>query len=262
MATKQYAFGDSEATGTDAYVNSIAGERKNYQKFDQSSAASGAWYSQDSEPVYRNKCSRAIVIMVSGFLFLLGVAVMIVAKVQQDKKFLTLCPNCNVVITVMYIFGGSLAFIALLGLVGALTRIRLFAYVYTLFLIILALACMAAGFAVVAFENNLKQSEITKLWDDAVSDNDDFICDFQHEFNCSGFTTCCNYWAPNVCNYTAKECLPRCNNSNANIETCQSKVESEVKSHFKPAMGVTFGLAFVLLVTAVASVRMTRKSFD
>jgi len=66
---------------------------------------------------------------------------------------------------------------------------------------------------------------------------------------------------PNLCpNYTVKECLFRCNQSNYNLEPCQAKVEAEVKDHFKPLMGVTFGLAFVLFATGVASVRMTKKS--
>jgi len=258
MSTYKYAQGDDAAS--DAYVNSIAGNRaKPQQNYSKLETDGGQWYSSDAEPVYRNKCSRIIVITVSVILFLVGVGVMILGKVQQDKKVLPLCPHCTDLITACYIVGGALAFFALIGLAGALTRIRCFAFIYTFLLVLLGLVCCAAGFAVVAFDTNLKQSDVEKLWDDAVSANEDFICDIQDRLNCSGFNSCCLNIGDFCPNYTAAECLTRCT-SNGNLEPCQQKVEAEVKDHFKPLMGVTFGLALVLFITAIASVRMTKKS--
>lgn len=277
MATQQkgFIYSTGEDQATDSYIESIAGKRVDRMQSASSEMdvnGGSTWYtSADQRPQYKNSCARVGVLIFNGILLLAGIGLCILARVEKDKKVLPLCPHCSELMTVMYIFGGALIVFALIGILSAVSRFKPLAFIYALLVLLLAIACIAAGFAVVVFETGMKETEVEKLWKDAVDDQESFICTLQDRLQCSGFNKCCQVvpGTANVssfnCNATVGEyvsqCDVRCSTSNDQYtEPCNNKVEDEVKAHFKPLIGVTFALGFILILVAVAAVRMTLRS--
>jgi hypothetical protein len=274
--TRAFQYSSGEDAATDSYLTSVAGKRaadRPYAASTEMTDVNGGstWYTDASggQLEYKNKCSRIIVIVFSVFLLLAGIGLCIVGRVEKDHKILPLCPKCDQFIMAMYIFGGVLIAFGFVGLVSAVTRLKCAAFLYAVVMVLLAIAMFGAGVAVVVFDTGLRESEVEDLWRDAISDHESFVCDIQDRLQCSGFYKCCqvlptNASSPN-CNATAMQlkldCDSSCVNSNANYtEPCKNKVEAEVKSHFKPLIGVTFGLGFLMIIIAVAAVRMTLRS--
>ena len=269
-----FVYSTGEDNATDAYLETVAGKRESTNAHEMSEVNGGqTWYTDaggSGDAKYRNTCARGLVMVISAVLLLAGIGVCIFGRVEQDKKVLPLCPECKHFVTALYIFGGCLMVFALLGIGAAVTRFKPLAFLYTLLLVLLAVALIAAGFAVVIFETGLKETEVEKLWNDAVADEEQFVCQLQEKLKCSGFTKCCQTdpftnISTSFCNATRAEiivqCDTRCTTTNQQFtEPCNEKVEDLVKSHFKPLIGVTFGLAFLLLLVGVSSVRMTLRS--
>lgn len=287
---RQFAYSSGNDDATDSYLEGVAGKRVDYTRQQEMSVQGGAggatWYADMGEPGYKNKCSRYIVIIFGVVLMLVGGGVIAVARIQKERKVLPVCPDCNTIITIMYIFGGALILVALLGLAAAVTRVKCLAYFFSMIMLSVALGCMGAGFAVVAIDVGLNkdQTELAKLWTDTIKDEPQAICDLQSALECSGFTQCCGtvniadatieqrekyYPISNVslstCNVNgtaayAQECASQCDTNSKYTETCHDKVVDELHKYFKPLLGVCFGLALILFITAIASCRMTTKN--
>jgi hypothetical protein len=149
-------------------------------------------------PEHRNSCSRVIVVIISIVLILGGAAIAILGRVQKDKHIFAICPHCDDLVLAMYILGGCIALIGLVGLIGAITRVRCVAFLFTVLVVIMALALLAAGITVTVYQAGLHRSEIRKLWTDAVHDDPQLICELQDNLDCSGFDMCCNVTWPTV----------------------------------------------------------------
>jgi hypothetical protein len=271
--TKKFQYASGDESDTTAFLASAGvRDQREQQQQQQMTTAPETWYTphDDGRPRFRNNASRVVVLVFSVFLLLAGIAVCIVGRVQQDKKILPLCPHCSQLVTAMYAFGGALIVLSLIGLGSGVTRFKPLAFFFTFLMILLAIAFIAAGFAVVVFETGLKESEVETLWTDAIQDEGSMVCDLQDQLHCSGFNACCglvngttNITIP-ACNATSgqlQQCDWRCTTSNQQYtEPCNTKVEDEVKSNFKPLIGIAFALAFVMIFVAVAAVRQTLRS--
>lgn len=269
-----------------------------------------------AEPLeHRNTCSRWVVVMTSVLLVLGGAAVAILARVEQDRHIFPLCPKCEDIILAMYITGGAIAAVGLVGVAAAFTRRTVVAVAYVVLIVLFALLCIAAGSAVAVYYSGLHRDDLKTLWTDAVRDEPEVICDLQTTLKCSGFDRCCTLVAtapastapttttvpapparfgavaanaggdsllqaftaangttaapafpfPNACNITAAEyaqqCSPRCTDTNGQFQvTCSAQAQEDLKEHLAVVLGVIFGVAALLVITAIAAVRMTRKS--
>jgi len=198
---KKFAYGSGEETSTDAYLHSVTGgEARGLHSVEMRdvsharTAYSGDLYGQQDEE-FTNSCSRIFVAVLSVFFVVVGVAIAVVGAVQKNKQILTLCPRCNDLIIVLYIVGGAMAGMGVIGLLACKTRMRPCAYLYTFLMIALALAFLAAGAAAVVYETGLKKFDTEPLWKDAIREDESFICQLQTTLNCSGYGRCCN--APN-----------------------------------------------------------------
>jgi hypothetical protein len=242
--------------------------------------------SPDDEPVYANTFSRVFIIALSALLIAAGMGIAILGRLElDDKTILPICPSCNQFVTAMYIVGGCVAGFGLLGIIAAITRVKLVAFLYALILFVIAVLMFCCGVAIITFEVGLKESEVRKLWTTALTDDSDLICDLQNRLHCSGFNSCCQLYDANVthnvtvfretysatnsmCNVTTAEDFlnecdvsPPCWTSNQDYsEPCNAKVTDLVKSHFKPLIGVSAGCTVLFAAATVFAVRMVLKS--
>eukprot|EP00672_Neobodo_designis_P018405 CAMPEP_0174832838 /NCGR_PEP_ID=MMETSP1114-20130205/3885_1 /TAXON_ID=312471 /ORGANISM="Neobodo designis, Strain CCAP 1951/1" /LENGTH=348 /DNA_ID=CAMNT_0016066705 /DNA_START=33 /DNA_END=1077 /DNA_ORIENTATION=+ len=227
----------------------------------------------DDEPVYANKCARIFVLVLAGIFAAAGMAIAILGRIELDHKVLPICPDCSNFATAMYIVGSCVAVFGLLGIAAAATRFKPLAFFYAFLLFLLAVLCFACGVAIVVFELGLKKSEVRRVWVQEVSDERQVLCDLQQKLECSGFDHCCGVIdvaqpispSNTYCNITSavylQQCDDRCTESNQKYrESCDERVTDLIKAHFKPLVGVAFGLSVTLMVGTVMSVRMALSS--
>ena len=154
----------------------------------------GDLYAED--PEHRNHCSRLVVVVISVLLMLGGVAIAVLGRIEKEKKIFPLCPHCNDLIVVLYIIGACVGVVGLVGLIAAATRVRCLAVVFTVLLIVFTLVLAAAGTAAAIYDSGMHKDDLRRLWQDAVRDDPQVICDLQGSLDCSGFSKCCNLAPP------------------------------------------------------------------
>ena len=322
--SKKFAYGTGAEASTDAYLQSVAGsDDRGLHSVEMEDTAhsrtyytGGDLYGSAASDDYKNGCSRGFVAVLSVFFLLVGIGIIVIGAVQKHQQILALCPRCSDLVTLLYIVGGAMSGVGLLGMVACKTRVRPVAYVFTFLMIILAFAFLAAGAAAAVYQTGLKDFDTEKIWRDAVRNDESFICQLQTSLNCSGYGRCCN--APNfrrrpanvtmleymesttmkdveavspgdipVCevapvptaspgatptpappvptaNGTAAPpeplsavCEASCYVSNSNLRPCDDAVQRDIKKYYVPIIGVGFGMAFILVIGSVSSVRMT-----
>jgi len=203
-----------------------------------------------------------------------------------------------VLITVVYIVGATISFVGLIGFLAAKTRLKILAFVFVFFMVLLFLGCGGIGAAAIAFDQGLSTNQIANFWEEAVSNNDSVICNVQQTLQCSGVQTCCNAYPWNyessqssmfrpfqmllegstnggnnnsaVCsNVTvsaanlpslASVCMQSCYATNAYMTPCDTQLQAEIKKHIVPIIIVAFGLAAIMAVAAIAAIGMVLKS--
>jgi hypothetical protein len=117
----------------------------------------------------------------------------VLATVQKTKKVLPICPNCDEVMKGVYIAGGVLVSVGLLGLISAIFRNRVLGYIFCVLFGVTGIALIAAGGAMVAFDKGVGDLTLDNAWAAATKNDPDTVCQVQSHFNCSGFKGCAFY---------------------------------------------------------------------
>ena len=350
---------------TDDYIAALTGSspKKNrantIQDEEMHNAAVDTWTSNSYARLRDNRdkaqghnCASVMVMGFSVLLFLIGVGLIVIGAIEKDQKLLPICPQCDKIVLGMYIAGGIVIAIALLGAAAANLRMKVLAVPYIVFLFLISIALLGVSAAVIVFSTGnglgLKEAWIH----DVVADSSE-ICSIQNDLQCSGFELGCCYGpdynittsttaapanttstasttAPNTTTteattstttpttttttetttttdttttvettsttaanttttgttttanttsstpappggdycytlqngnpppWVAQVCVPGCA-SNSFAVTCDDAIRSKLKSNLGAIIGATIPLAFIMILTAILSWRMTKR---
>lgn len=206
--SSKYKHGSTNDEYSDAFIEQTlsSAPRSSQREMKPQTTASKARLMNDSErrewteEIYSSErrkpkadcsCGSCTVMVFSIILFLIGLGIIVFGAVEKKQKLLPLCPNCDDVITGMYIAGGAVMFVSLFGIAAARLRHKCMAVPFTFFIVILGLGFIAVGVAAIIFKSGVKSFNLEPLWHDAVRDDPDFICSIQTNLKCSGFDHCC-----------------------------------------------------------------------
>jgi hypothetical protein len=204
--SRRFKFGRENTEETDAFIGQVAASAPKlssapnlqaHEMNDMTTTTRSYYTSGDvygnAPKQYKNSCSRIVVIFLSIIIALLGVAMFVLATVQKTKKVLPICPNCDEVMKGVYIAGGVLVSVGLLGLISAIFRNRVLGYIFCVLFGVTGIALIAAGGAMVAFDKGVGDLTLDNAWAAATKNDPDTVCQVQSHFNCSGFKGCAFY---------------------------------------------------------------------
>lgn len=188
---------------TDDYIAALTGsspKKKGSTLQDEEMAgAADGWTSSSYARLRDNRensqghnCSSIIVMCFSVLLFLIGVGVIVIAAIEKDQKLLPICPKCDQTLVYLYIAGGAIILVALIGAAAAKIRKKIIAVPNIIFLFILAIALLGASIAIIIFSTG-NGLGIKAAWIEDVADSPADICELQNELQCSGFELGCCY---------------------------------------------------------------------
>ena len=188
---------------TDDYIAALTGsspKKKGSTLQDEEMAgAADGWTSSSYARLRDNReksqghnCSSIIVMAFSVLLFLIGVGVIVIAAIEKDQKLLPICPKCDQTLVYLYIAGGAIILVALVGAAAAKIRKKIIAIPNIIFLFILAIALLGASIAIIVFSTG-NGLGIKNAWIHDVMDAPSDVCDLQNELQCSGFELGCCY---------------------------------------------------------------------
>ena len=233
----------------------------------------------DGRTPHEATCSRCIVVSVSLLLALCGLLALVVALIERSHKILPLCPHCNTVVLGLYICGGGLLLVALLGVLGGKTQKKCCAFPFAAVAVAVAVVFLALAAAASVYYLELKTMDLYPLWHDAVLNDKEFICDVQESLHCSGIRDgCCNTNSTPVIinvsafcyinttlkpNWVNDVCVPSCA-SNKYMTRCDPPLQQKIKDHMLVALCAGGVLGLLLIAAAVASTKMIprRRSYS
>ncbi|CUG92187.1 tetraspannin-like protein, putative [Bodo saltans] len=218
-----------------------------------------------------------------------GVGIIILGYLEKAKHLLPLCPNCDDVVLGLYIAGGIVLAIGVLGITAAVARIRCLAIPYTILIVLVGLVFLAGGVVCVLIRTDTGTLDLSTLWTKSVESAPTFICEVEGNLQCSGFSSgCCktNYTAldpyipfanlsycfltlPNGtftkvdASYTpvtwpSSDCVMGCSNNNFTNQ-CDEAIRQEIKDHIIPIAASLLPFGILSVIMGVFSLCMTRK---
>jgi hypothetical protein len=155
------------------------------------SSKEGSYYSVDTgaRQEYRNRCSRLVVYIFSAIIFIVGIGLMVGGGLQKKNGgVLPICPNCEKIITALFAIGGVILVFGILGVYAAHSRNSCIAAIFIITLLLLAIIFLGAGIGFLVVQGG---SHLEQLWQGAVKNEPDAICQLQDRLGCSGFDFCC-----------------------------------------------------------------------
>jgi len=296
---KQFRYGEDDET--EAFIaNATNAPRKNgtYEPMDVSMnfGPREGWTSEVYQQIDggerrdpKHGCLSCSVLVYAILLAFGGIALIIVSYLQSKLHLLPLCPDCDAVQLGLYVAGGVVLAIGILGIASAVARIKCLAIPFTIIIVLIGLAFLAIGVVCIIWRSSLDTIDLLPLWTSTLHSSPDFLCDVQSQLTCSGFSDgCCvtNYtsvdlsdallnasycyltmgngvywssstltavtWPTDVCDFSC--------NSNNYTTMCDVQIRSKISSNFIPIVASIMPFGLISVVIGVFAICMTRRT--
>lgn len=183
----------SKVVGNVSYKPSGATPAEQLQEERSSTWTSDIYYRLESGDSGSGKrsCLSVFVLAISIFITFLGAGLVVLGVLQQHHDVLPLCPGCRSLSTGLFIAGGIVVVIGVVGILAAATRRKAFAVPFAFLIALLGVAFMALGVGAVVYSAAVGSINLQSVWESSVAIDPSLICTLQHQLQCSGFSQGC-----------------------------------------------------------------------